>query len=159
MRHTTDAALAARQIRAMLKDHGITATVKSKSYSMGSSVDIDAEDLPPWTARAIKLAIEPYEYGTFDGMTDTSGLKNQEFNGPQAKFVFLNNQPSDGKRAEIWAIVRARLAGFEDSPEDHKQAWNFCADSGLRGDMLISKIYSDISNSYGIWHKPRIKAA
>jgi hypothetical protein len=161
MRELTEAAKAAKEIRAMLKKNGIQARVKSKSYSMGSSVDIYTTDLAPWVEAAIKKAVEPYEYGTFDSMTDCSGFKNESFKGPQAKHVFFNNSMSDQKHSEIWEIVRATFAGFEDAPEDHKQAWNFQPNRGFaeRGDMMIGRLFRDHHNDYGVWAKPRVRAA
>ena len=160
-RQITQAAQAAKQIRAMLKDNGIEAKVKSSTYSMGSSVDISVTDLAPWTIDAIKAAIEPYEYGTFDGMTDCAGVKNSSFDGPQAKHVFLNNSISEEKSQSIWETIKATFAGFEEGPESHKDAWSFYSPKNHpeSGSRIISMLFSDHNNDHGVWNKPRLRAA
>ena len=94
-RELTEAAKAAKLIRQYLKKQGIKARVKSRNFSMGSAVDVYINDQPPEVRKQIEKDIDKYEYGTFDGMTDSSGVKNRDFDGPQAKYVHVSNEHSD----------------------------------------------------------------
>lgn len=124
-RITTEAAEAAKLIRKELKKNNIKATVKSKNYSMGSSVNITVYDQAPWTMKAIKEFCEKYEYGTFDAMTDCSGFKNKGLDIPQAKHVFVDNDASDELKQKAWNWLLAHWAGFEGAPKDVKDGFNF----------------------------------
>lgn len=55
--------------------YGVTFKVKTEKYSMGSSLNID------WTCgpseKVIDAEVRRLEYGTFDSMTDLSGIKDE----------------------------------------------------------------------------------
>lgn len=117
----TQAAQAAKEIRQILKKKGIPARVTSKNFSMGSSVTVNIEDQPPHVKRMLEKELDCYEYGTFDSMTDSSGVKNRDFDGPQAKYLHINNHHSDALKQAAWTFIRARAAGADEFPEQYKE--------------------------------------
>lgn len=119
-RELTRAALAAKEIRQYLKQKGIKARVKSKNFSMGSSVDVYVTDQPPDVVAMIKTDIDKYEYGTFDAMTDCSGFKNRDFDGPQAKYVHVSNEHSPELLQAFWEFLRPIYNGADALPEKYE---------------------------------------
>jgi hypothetical protein len=100
MRTLSQAAQAAKAIRAELKKRSISAKVTSKVYSMGSSVDVTiTQDLEPKTAAEVKDFCGQYQQGHFDGMTDMYEYSNGNDNLPQAKFVFVRIEYTDERVA------------------------------------------------------------
>lgn len=92
-RPMSEHAKAANSIKKELKQKfpGINFKVKSSSFSGGNSVDV-AWDFGP-TSEEVNKLLYKYEYGTFDGMTDSYDYKNdpkleafQKENG-SAKYV------------------------------------------------------------------------
>lgn len=83
----SELAQCASTIRKELKETypSVKFRVRSKSFSMGNSVDVY---YPKGQVDRSELSriLEKYQYGTFCGMTDSSGIKPD--NGlPRAKFV------------------------------------------------------------------------
>lgn len=65
-------------------------SARHKKYSMGNSLDIEVLDATDAEREFFKTFIEPYEYGTFCGMTDCQGIKNRDAKVErQAKYVFV----------------------------------------------------------------------
>ena len=87
-RPLTQAAQASKQIKKMLSDKypNIKFKVTSENYAGGNSVDIS------WNLGMIDSEIEKlvnqYQYGHFDGMTDSYEYSNTRKDLPQSKFVF-----------------------------------------------------------------------
>lgn len=103
----SDHAAAAKIIRAELKRHGIKAQVRARSYAGGSSVDVNLlEDVLPATLREIKAFVSRFQYGHFDGMTDSYEYSNRSEDLPQVRFAFVNPHYSDELRADAEAYVR-----------------------------------------------------
>jgi phospholipid N-methyltransferase len=129
-RELTQAAQAAKHIRQYLGAKGIKAKVKSSNFSMGSAVDITVYDQPPDVVKQIEQDTDKYEYGTFDGMTDSSGVKNRDFDGPQAKYVHVENNRSDELCQAVWSFLRGYCSEAEELPEKLKdvsgvaRVWN-----------------------------------
>lgn len=107
--HST-AAMAAAAIKAELqaKYPGIKFSVKSDTYSMGSSVRASWVDGPSYDE--VDSLISKYQYGHFDGMQDLYEISNSRDDIPQAKHVFAERSMSEETRAilepqaaEIWA--------------------------------------------------------
>lgn len=64
--------------------------VRSKSYSGGSSITaLCPADLSQSDIGRIKAMAGRYQYGHFDGMTDSYEMSNTDDNLPQVKFVFV----------------------------------------------------------------------
>ena len=149
MRELTEAAKAAKEIRKKLKGLGLQSTVKSQTYSMGSSVRTVIFYQCPETVKKVRDLVEPHEYGTFDGMTDCSGFKNGDFGGPQAKHVFLDNDLSDKLRQSIWDYALATYAGFDNAPKEHDSNLIFYnEDMREYGSTIIHQIANGILGEY-----------
>lgn len=108
-------AAAAQAIRQDLKKAfpGVKFRVRSSSFSMGNSVDVDWTDGP--TGSEVDRIIGRYQYGHFDGMQDLYEYSNRRNDLPQAKFVSGNRSMSDQVRAELLAYVAERFF-----PEDRE---------------------------------------
>ncbi len=116
-RQPTQHAQVAKLIKAELRSYGIKCTVKSSSFSMGNSVDVNVENQPPWIMKAIEAQTDKYEYGTFDSMTDCQGTKNRDFDGPQTKYLSINNYYTAELKQAAWVELCDRmqeLQGLED---------------------------------------------
>ena len=89
------AALTAKEIRIKLKNQfpGIKFRVTSMNYSGGNSVDIEWEDGA--SSEMVNKIIGKYEYGSFDGMTDSYNYDNARKDVPQAKYVMCHRNISD----------------------------------------------------------------
>lgn len=96
-------ALAAKALKAEIKKAfpNLKVSVKSEVYSMGSSVRVEMTDQTPATRKAIEALAAKYQYGHFDGMTDTYEYTNSRKDIPQAKYVFVNNDLSATLRSAI----------------------------------------------------------
>lgn len=68
-------------------------SVTSKSYSMGNSVQVDWTDGPD--TEAVNSIIKKYQYGHFDGMTDSYEFSNNRNDIPQAMFVTASRHISN----------------------------------------------------------------
>ena len=112
---TTHAA-AAQAIRQDLKKAfpGVKFKVRSNSFSMGNSVDVDWTDGP--TRDEVNRIIGRYQYGHFDGMQDLYEYSNRRRDIPQAKYVSGSRSMSEQVRAELLAYVAERF--FE--PEERE---------------------------------------
>jgi len=127
----TEAAKAAKEIRKELKAINVKASVKSQTFSMGNSVDIYVTDLSPETEKQVQAICSKYQYGHFDGMTDSYEVSNLNANlVAQAKYVFVENKPSDE--------MIENILNWLDSKDAHKQ---------FSTDEKIQKFYGDYSMS------------
>ena len=139
----TQAAKAAAMIRAELKKNGIAARVRSRVYSMGSSVDVYLNgDYAPATIAAVKEFCGKFQYGHFDGMTDCYEYSNRNDSIPQAKFVSVEARYSDALRAEVAAYV-ANIRGIQEYEIEH---YVWLAIGGRFGDFWRTR-------------KPRVRVA
>lgn len=94
----TEAALCAQAIRKELKQAfpGIKFSVTSDNFSMGNSVDVSWTDGP--TSEHVQQIVNKYQYGHFDGMTDSYEHSNSRTDIPQAKFIMTKREMSDATR-------------------------------------------------------------
>jgi hypothetical protein len=87
MKPITPHAACAKAIRAELKKAfpKVKFNVRSESFSMGDAVRIGWTD--GVTTDQVKEIVSKYQYGTFDGMTDSYDITNNRQDLPQVKFV------------------------------------------------------------------------
>ena len=92
---TSEVALCARAIRAELKKAfpRIKFSVRSKSYSMGCSVNVSYTDGP--TQKAVESLLGEYTFGHFDGQQDIYDITNSRDDIPQTKFLFVSRGSSE----------------------------------------------------------------
>lgn len=88
-RQLTKAAQVAKLIRTDLKKLGIKAKATSSNYSMGDSVTVKIENASPSLLQELKARYAKYQYGHFDGMTDSYEYSNSRKDIPQTKFLFI----------------------------------------------------------------------
>jgi hypothetical protein len=109
-------ARAASEIRKELKKQfpGIKFTVRSESYSGGSSIRVRWEDGP--TIDSIDKIINKYQYGSFDGMTDMYNHDNVNNDISQVKYVFANRDLSDKTMEDLRKEIENKYdIDFEDT--------------------------------------------
>ncbi len=143
MKHTSNHAQVAKLIRAELKKNGIKATVRSKSYSGGSSVTVNVQqDVMPATLKEIEAFCGQFEQGHFDGMTDCYEYSNRRTDIPQIKFVFVNVSYSD----EIKQAARDYINEISGIDEWERDRYSWMALNGSWGNFWSAR-------------KPRVRAA
>ena len=101
-RQLSPAALAAKAIRKELKEKfpGVKFSVRSSNFSMGNSVDVSydtrAHGCPEGDGKApvdkVWAVVGKYQYGHFDGMTDSYEYSNRQDDIPQAKYVHVSQK-------------------------------------------------------------------
>jgi hypothetical protein len=87
----------AQIIRKWLKANykGIKFTVRSDSGSMTTSVSVSMNNVDPKTHDEISSYINQFQYGSFDGMTDSYNYDNRREDIPQVRWVSSNNNFDD----------------------------------------------------------------
>jgi hypothetical protein len=153
-RAITQAALAAKEIRAYLKAKGIKARVKSRNFSMGSAVDVYVTDLPPEVKKQLDADLDKYEYGTFDSMTDCQGTKNRDFDGPQAKYVQIENHFSDELKQKAWEYTLKYWSHDEEYPEKYSDLTH----QRIGNDSCTTAVYQMLTGYHGNFWESRTPA-
>ena len=100
--------IAAKNMRIELRAAfpGVKFSVTSDQYSMGDSVRVRWTDGP--TVNQVEAVIGKYEYGRFDGMTDSYEYYNNSWNDAfgGTKYLFTNRELSD-------AMIQQALDGLQ----------------------------------------------
>ena len=89
-------------------------SVRSKTYSMGCSVDVSWID--GVSKDAVQKITDRFEGKTFDGMTDSSSYHDYQYEGKMysgADYVFANRTRSPERIERLEKACRERFAGFE----------------------------------------------
>lgn len=112
-RQLTQAAQAAKLIRSELKKAfpSIKFSVTSDNYSMGNAVRINWIDGP--TTRQVSDITRKYQYGSFDGMTDSYEYTNNRNDIPQAKYVQVSRNYSDEARQKCFNELKSKWTVLE----------------------------------------------
>ncbi len=149
---------AAALIRKELKKNGIPASVSSKSYSMGDSVNVLLTENPlPATVKKVEEFTAQYQYGHFDGMTDMYEISNNNNDIPQTKHLFVNTEYSDEFKQLAWDHVRATMHGGDDAPENVEEAYNYNL-QGEWGSSWVHRVLAGVEfPAFWTAHKPRRK--
>ena len=86
----SDAAIVAKEIRAILKAHGVKGSVSAKNYSGGNSVSAYlAEEISPEVYAKIYWEADKFRAGHFNGMEDI--YEYRPMSGPSADYIFFNS--------------------------------------------------------------------
>lgn len=149
---------AAKLIRKEIKSHGIKATVRAETASMTSSVNVYLENELPATVAAIEEFATKFQYGHFDGMTDSYEYSNKKEELPQVKFVFVNVSFTDSMKQAAWTHLRKWHISLIDAPELYKDATNENFD-GEWGSTWVHRALNG-SMECGFWnsYKPRVSS-
>lgn len=133
---------AAKMIRAYMKANGIAGSVRSSSYSMGSSVNVNVQDLNPDQYAELKSYVNQFQYGHFDGMYDIYEMSNNREDIPQVKYAFVNNKMSDELAQKIYDFAKGYFAGMEDAPENFQESYKFYNKKfDQYGNHLVGKLF------------------
>ena len=135
-------AAAAKLIRKEIKARGLKARVTSQTYSGGNSVHIAFEDLKPSVFDSIESFCNQFQYGSFDGMTDSYNYDNRNDELPQVRFVTATNTPSDTMREMIYTFLRTTYAGGEELPATYLEGCNL----SLQGEYMSSRVWRQFKN-------------
>ncbi len=113
----TTVAQAAKEVRKVLKAKFPTVkfSVTSESFSMGDAVRVEYYDGP--TRAAVEAEVNHFQYGSFDGMTDTYNYTNKIAGLPQTKYLTVKRNPSEATKAALVAElkgVHTDLGGYDD---------------------------------------------
>ena len=135
-------AQAAAQIRKFIKSIGIKASVRSESYAGGSSIRIHLTDQTEEVEEKINSFAKQFQYGSFDGQTDSYNYDNVVNGLPQVSYVFVENTISDEKSAEIWdnLIKTDPNIPLDAKPSDNIKFY------GEWGFTIIHRVF------HGTWH-------
>lgn len=136
MKRITEHAAAAKQIRGALKELGIKASVRSESYAGGTSIRVFVKDLAPSLVAKVKSLISRYEYGSFDGMTDSYHYDNRHDDIPQVKYAFVVEEFSEEIKAAAESYARSYYADDPDWPAS-RNMWPIL--NGTEGDFWDSR--------------------
>ena len=118
-------AAAAKMIRQYMKVNGIAGSVRSQGYSMGSSINVNVQDLNPIQYAALNSYGRQFEYGSFNGMEDIYEYDNVRDDIPQVSYVFVNNKMSNEVGQAIYDFIKGYYAGMEGAPESFADAGSF----------------------------------
>lgn len=90
--------------------HSIASKIKSityESFSMGDAVRVETLNLFKSERETLENLLYDYKYGTFDSMTDCSGIKENTANkARRAKYVTLNNKFTQDIKDDIKDLLR-----------------------------------------------------
>ena len=154
----TTAALAAAKIRKELKQHGISAKVRSSHFSMGDAVDVTIYDQLPAARKKIEAYCDQYQYGHFNGMQDLYEYSNNRTDIPQVKYVSVACEYSDSLKQAAYEATRAYYPGFDEAPESYADAHNFRNERfGEYADTMVYQVLTGYRN-IGFWkqYKQRV---
>jgi len=116
----TEAAKCAAEIRKYMKAKGVKASVTSKNYSMGCSVNVKIKEIiDPKLLDEINDDLAIYQYGHFDGMQDLYETTNYIPEVPQTKHLFIEY---DYKVADVFIetlveILKDKIEMADANPE------------------------------------------
>jgi len=151
-------AAAAKLIRAELKKHGISGTVRAKSYAGGSSVTVSLADELPATAALVRGFTGRFQYGHFDGMSDMYVYSNSRDDLPQVGFIFVNNSYSDEVQQAAWDWCKSYWADMEAAPASYNDAWQHRTAHGMNGRDMLNRALSGTDSGFWFARKPRLAA-
>ena len=136
-------AQAASMIRQYMRANGIAGSVRSESYSMGSSVNVSVVDMSPAVVKDLEAYANQFQYGNFNGMEDIYEYSNSREDIPQVKYVFVRNEISAGLRQQIWDFARGYYNGLENAPADAIEAGNYyCQNFDRYGQQVIYRLFA-----------------
>ena len=90
MAYKSEVARCAAEIRKILKEKNIKASVRSKQFSMGDSVNVEIKEIvDPKVYKDLQERLAKYEYGHFNGMYDIYEISNDRDDIPQTKYLTI----------------------------------------------------------------------
>ena len=135
MAYKSEVVRCAAEIRKILKEKNIKASVRSKQYSMGNNVDVEIKEIiDPEVYKTLKEELAKYKYGHFDGMYDIYENSNLREDIPQTKFLFIKYdwRLQDEALEKLEEFVRGKVdLGISNNPDfEYKR---------IAGDLLFGR--------------------
>ena len=135
MAYKSEVARCAAEIRKILKEKNIKASVRSEQYSMGNSVNVEIKEIiDPEVYKALQEEFAKYQYGHFDGMYDIYEHSNLREDIPQTKFLFIKYdwRLQDEALEKLEELVKGKVnLGVSNNPDyEYKR---------LAGDLLFGR--------------------
>lgn len=155
-REMSEQAKAAKQIRAHLKAHGISATVTSTSASMMTAVRIELTDALPGLQDEVETYCKQFMYGHFCGSDDSYHYSNTREDLPQATFVTVTTSYTDERKRAVWDWLKAN---HDPDHLDQLKGETF-EDCTIDDSCLLRQCMTDRRGEFG-WvtlQKPRVLA-
>jgi hypothetical protein len=151
MKQISSEAAAAKMIKQELKKLFplVKFSVKSSSYAGGNSVDVQWENGP--TYDTIERVTGKYQYGNFDGMTDSYEYSNRRKDIPQAKYVQVSRRVTKDIQEQVFQYLRKthnhfeKVQSIDESHPDLKNYWDIW-DAREMVNRIVSK--KDLTNGY-----------
>lgn len=108
----------AKKIRAALKANfpGVKFSVRSETYSGGSSVNVSWTDLP--LTEEVEKVVNRFKSGSFDGMTDMYETSGYVMDGKRyvgAKYIFCKRELSDERETMIKEWMQSNYAEINEN--------------------------------------------
>tara|TARA_Y100001938_G_scaffold132955_1_gene191755 strand:+ start:136 stop:621 length:486 start_codon:yes stop_codon:yes gene_type:complete len=132
MAYKSEVARCAAEIRKILKEKNIKASVRSEQFSMGNSVDVEIKEIiDPEVYKALQEELAKYKYGHFDGMYDIYENSNLREDIPQTKFLFIKYdwRLQDEALEKLERFVKAKF-GTQNPDHEYKR---------IAGDLLFGR--------------------
>lgn len=137
----------AKLLRKALKESfpGVKFSVRSKSYSGGSSISVSYVDGP--SVGLVESVAKMFEGAYFDGMIDYKGSVNHRLNGEDVRllcdFVFVSREYSDELRGKVGKRALKKYAGMDVDASDAEAGsmfhyggiYDYCQANGLSHDI------------------------
>ena len=135
MTYKSEVARCAAEIRKILKEKNIKASVRSRQFSMGNSVDVEIKEIiDPEVYKALQKELAKYKYGNFNGMEDIYECNNVKEDIPQTKFLSIeyNFRLQDEALEKLEKFVRGKVnLGYSHNPDfEYKR---------MTGDLLFGR--------------------
>ena len=135
MAYKSEVARCAAEIRKILKEKNIKASVRSEQFSMGNSVDVEIKEIiDPGVYKALQEELAKYKYGHFDGMYDIYEHSNLREDIPQTKYLFIKYdwRLQDEALEKLEKFVRGKVnLGVSNNPDfEYKR---------IAGDLLFGR--------------------
>jgi hypothetical protein len=121
MAYKSEVARCAAEIRKILKDKNIKASVRSDQFSMGNSVDVEIKEIvDPKVYKDLQDRLAKYQYGHFNGMEDIYEYSNDRDDIPQTKFLSIKYdwRLHDHALQKVEKFVRGKVnLGYSHNPD------------------------------------------
>ena len=135
MAYKSEVARCAAEIRKILKEKNIKASVRSEQFSMGNSVDVEIKEIiDPEVYKALQKELAQYKYGHFEGMYDIYEHSNLREDIPQTKYLFIKYdwRLQDKALEKLEKFVRGKVnLGVSNNPDfEYKR---------IAGDLLFGR--------------------
>lgn len=133
-------AAAAKMIRQHLKSIGVPCKVRSESYSGGTSINVKVGDVTPALRKELLEYVDQFQYGRFNGMTDSYEYANCRADIPQVQYTFLNVDYAEETRQKAYEFICNRFSVGEVPKLYTEASWSLETTCGSRIRDLVDSV-------------------